>query len=78
MDKCAATINAGYVPSLRKQIELNEVGINFVDIMKREIKSSEQLTFEEIYDNAIIMIVAVRTHLGLLLFTAYRDHQKDQ
>lgn len=59
MDRLAAIIDRTYVPAVQKQIELNESGFSFVDMMKRELKAGEQLTFEEIYDNTIILIVAV-------------------
>ena len=64
VDKLAVKIDAGYIPFVKKQLEEKDsMGFNFVEMMKRDNKSGEKLTFEEIYDNVIILIVSVSKFL---------------
>lgn len=61
MDALAATVDDHFIPAVKDQMAQPDVnGVNFVDIMSRELKNEEQLSFEEIYDNAITMINAVK------------------
>lgn len=59
MDKFARIVNKTFIPSVKGQMAKNECGINFVDMMNRQLKNGEHLSFQEIYDNSITLILAV-------------------
>lgn len=63
MDFLAQTVNSTFVPAVKQRISMHENKFNFVDMMSRELKNGDQLSFDEIYDNSITMICAVSNGL---------------
>lgn len=64
LDELVGKINETFIPLVQQDMMEMQNESTFVSVMSRHLKNGQQLSFQEVYDNTIFLILAV----GLFFF----------